>query len=131
MSGNDKFYVHYDLKTDYLEVLTQKGEVIAHDIGDGMFKLKTARGKTVGHAVMDASTRLNQLDFLEPLVRFSIQVKIARIKRGLTQQKLAKKLGIGLVPCQRLESGDNNPTLKTILKLKEVLPEISVDKIAS
>lgn len=128
---NNNIYIHYDSKTDYLEVVSQKGEVIAHDTGNGTFELRTARGKVVGHAVMDASTRIGELDFLEPLVKFSVQVKVARLKRGFTQEKMAKQMGIGLLPYQRLESGGNNPTLKTILKLKEVLPEISLDKIAS
>ncbi len=131
MSKNHKTYIHYDAKTDYLEVVYQKGDVIAHDIGNGIFELKTSRGKIVGHAVMDASARFRELDLLGPLVNFSVQVKIARLKRGFTQEKMAKQMGIGLLPYQRLESGDNNPTLKTILKLKEVLPEVSIDKIAS
>ena len=131
MSGNSKLYIHYDAKTDYLEVMTQKGEVIAEDVGNGMFELRTSRGRLVGHAVMDASVRLAEMDFLDPLVKFSVQVKVARLRRGLTQEKVAKQMGIGLLPYQRLESGDNNPTLKTILKLKEVLPEVSLDKIAS
>lgn len=66
-----------------------------------------------------------------PLVKFAVQVKIARLKRGFTQEKMARQMGIGLLPYQRLESGNNNPTLKTILKLKEVLPEVSLDKLAS
>ncbi len=131
MSGNVKIYIHYDSKTDYLEVLSQKRKFIAHDTGDGTFELKTARGKIVGHAVMDASTRIGDLDFLDPLVKFSAQVKVARLKRGLTQEKIAKQMGIVLSAYQRLELGGNNPTLKTILKLKEVLPEVSLDKIAS
>ena len=40
-------------------------------------------------------------------------------------------MGIQLLPYQRLESGDNNPTFKTLLKVKEVFPEIELDKIAS
>lgn len=130
MSEKDKLYIYYDAKTDYLEVVSQKGEVIAHDVGEGTFELKTPRGKIVGHAVMNASSRLSELD-LDPLVKFAVQVKVARLKRGFTQEKMAKQMGIGLLPYQRLESCGNNPTLKTILKLKEVLPEISLDKIAS
>jgi DNA-binding XRE family transcriptional regulator len=133
MSENHKFYIHYDAKTDYLEVVNHKCETVAHDIGEGIFELRTTRGrgKIVGHAVMDASTRLSELGFLDSLVKFAVQVKVARLQRGLTQEKMAKQMGIGLLPYQRLESGGNNPTLKTILKLKEVLPEISLDKIAS
>jgi DNA-binding XRE family transcriptional regulator len=133
MSENHKFYIYYDVKTDYLEVVNQKCETVAHDIGEGIFELRTirGRGKIVGHAVMDASMRLSELIFLDPLVKFAVQVKVARLQRGLTQEKMAKQMGIGLLPYQRLESGGNNPTLKTILKLKEILPEISLDKIAS
>jgi len=43
---------------------------------------------------------------------------------------LAGKIGIGLLPYQRLESGGNNPTLKTLLKVKEVLDDIDLSKVA-
>jgi transcriptional regulator with XRE-family HTH domain len=49
----------------------------------------------------------------------------------MTQAKLAKRMGIGLLPYQRLESGGNNPTLRTILKLKEMLPEISLGRVVT
>ena len=39
-------------------------------------------------------------------------------------------MNIGLLPYQRLESGKNNPTLKTMLKVIEIFPEIELDKIA-
>jgi DNA-binding XRE family transcriptional regulator len=131
MSEKPKVHIHYDAKTDYLEVSSHRGEVVATDIGDGIFELraKGTRGKVVGHAVTDASSRIGDLSFLDPFVKFAVQVKVARLKRGFTQSKLAKRMGIGLLPYQRLESGGNNPTLKTILKLKEMLPEISLDRV--
>ena len=133
MSEKHKVHIHYDAKTDYLEVSTHRGEVVASDIGDGIFELraKGSRGKVVGHAVTDASSRIGELSFLDPFVKFAVQVKVARLRRGFTQAKLAKRMGIGLLPYQRLESGGNNPTLKTILKLKEMLPEISLDRVFS
>ena len=133
MSEKLKVHIHYDAKTDYLEVSSHRGEVIARDIGDGIFELRSqgSRGKVVGHAVTDASSRLAELSFLDPFVRFAVQVKVARLRRGFTQAKLAKRMGIGLLPYQWLESGGNNPTLKTILKLKEMLPEISLDRVVS
>ena len=85
----------------------------------------------MGYGAMDAGQRLFDLEFLSPLLRLAVQIKMSRLKRGLTQEKMAKKMGIGLLPYQRLESGFNNPTLKTILKVKELLPEVSIDKIAS
>jgi len=38
MLEDRKLYIHYDVKSDYLEILTQKGEV-AHDVGNGKFDL--------------------------------------------------------------------------------------------
>jgi DNA-binding XRE family transcriptional regulator len=131
MAEASKLYIHYDVKTDYLEILTRKAEVVAHDVGNGTFDLKTTRGKLIGHAFMDASSRFDELEGMTSLVKFSVQIKIARLKRGFTLEKMAKQMGIGLLPYQRLESGNNNPTLKTILKLKEVLPEVSVDRLTS
>ena len=131
MSEKIKIYIHYDPKTDYLEILDKKCETIAEDVGNGVFELRTVRGRVVGHGALDASDRLYDLAFLDPALRLAVQIKIARMKRGFTQAQMAKKMGIGLLPYQRLESGVNNPTLKTILKVKEVFPEISIDKLAS
>jgi DNA-binding XRE family transcriptional regulator len=131
MSEKTKFYIHYDPKTDYLEILDRKCETIAEDIGNGVFELRTPRGRVAGHGALDASDRLHNLEFLDPTLRLAVQIKIARLKRGFTQTQMAKTMGIGLLPYQRLESGTNNPTLKTILKVREVFPEISIDKLAS
>jgi len=61
----------------------------------------------------------------------SVVIKKYRIQRGKTQQEVADAMGIKLLPYQRLESGENNPTLRTLLKVKEVFPEINLDKIAA
>jgi DNA-binding XRE family transcriptional regulator len=131
MSEKNKIYIHYDVKTDYLEILDNKKETIAEDIGNGIFELRTPRGRLAGHSAMDASQRIEDLDFLDPLLMLAVLIKIARLKKGLTQVQMSEKMGIALLPYQRLESGNNNPTLKTILLVKELLPEISIDSIAS
>ncbi len=131
MSSKGKWYIHYDVKTDYLEILDKKCETIAEDQGNGIFFLKTPRGRVAGYSAIDASERLDELDFLDPLQKLAVQIKITRLKRGLTQVQVAKLMGIGLLPYQRLEYGNHNPTVKTILKLKKILPEISLDQIAS
>ena len=130
MSKKSKPRIFYDSQTDLLEVVFSEVKNVAYEIEEGIFELRAGRGKVVGYTVVDASERFSELRFLDPMVRFAVQVKMARLKKGLTQARLAKKLGMGLLPYQRLESGDNNPTLKTILKLKSAFPEISVDKIA-
>ena len=47
MLEKNKVFIHYDAKTDYLEVSSVKGELVAVDAGDGIFELrvKGSRGK--------------------------------------------------------------------------------------
>jgi hypothetical protein len=59
---------------------------------------------------------------MTPLVKFSVQVKIARLQCGLTLANMGKQMGIGHLPYQRLEFGNNNPTLKTIFETKRTTP---------
>ena len=124
-------YIYYDEKTDYLEVLRGKTENYSVPMKNGIFKIFSTKGKRhLGYGVEEASKRLNELDLFDPLVKFSIMIKVSRIKHRYTQQQMADKLGIGLLPYQRLESGENNPTLKTILKVKEVLSDIDLSLVA-
>ena len=46
---------------------------------------------------------------------------VARAKRGMTQAKLAKKLGTKQSAIARLESGRGNPTLAFVQRLANVL----------
>ncbi len=65
---------------------------------------------------------------LDPEIAFSFLVRYHRIKYGMTQHQAAKKMGFdNLYSYQRLESKKCNPNLKTILKVKEVFPEFSLD----
>lgn len=60
----------------------------------------------------------------EKEVAFAIWLKLTRQKLGLTQKDVATKLGIRSQTYQRIENpSKTNPTLKTILKLEEVLGE--------
>lgn len=51
----------------------------------------------------------------------SINLKIARIKSGLTQGDLCKKVNIGRVTLSKLENGEGNPSRDLMLKLSEAL----------
>lgn len=125
-------YIFYNEETDYLEVLERKCRNYSVLIDDGVFEIRAeANKKKIGHGLEDASKYLHEVDFFDPYVKLSANIKIARLKRGLTQAQMAKKMGIGLLPYQRLESGRNNPTLKTLLKLKSVLPEIDLESLAA
>jgi len=131
MSKKKKTYIYYDAKADFLEVLERRVETTGEDRGDGYFTLLDSRDREVGFAIVEASKRLNEIRNLDPLLRFAVTVRIARMKRGLTQTEMADRMGVGLLQYQRLESADNNPTLRTILRLRAVLPEVSVDRVAS
>jgi len=50
-----------------------------------------------------------------------LRLKEVRIERFLTQQELADKSGIGIVTVSRLESGLQQPRLKTVRRLAAAL----------
>lgn len=124
-------YIYYNDKTDYLEVLEKKVKNYSVPLKNGLFKIFTEKGnKPIGYGVENVSKRLKDLDLFDPFVKLSILIKISRLKHHYTQQQIATKLDMGLLPYQRLESGRNNPTLKTLLKVKEVLPDLDLSKVA-
>lgn len=65
---------------------------------------------------------------LDPEVAFSFLVRYYRLKHGMTQQEVAKKLGFEKVfSYQRLETRKCNPTLKMISMIKKIFPDFSID----
>ncbi len=124
-------YIYYNDKTDYLEVLEKKVKNYSVPLKHGLFKIFTEKGnKPIGYGVENASKRHKDLDIFDPFVKLSIMIKMSRLKHHYTQQQIATKLDMGLLPYQRLESGKNNPTLKTLLKVKEVLQDLDLSKVA-
>jgi len=49
------------------------------------------------------------------------EIKVARIKRDLTQEELARLAGIPLRTYQRLEAGDRGSKLDTLLRALDAL----------
>jgi len=124
-------YIFYNNKTDYLEIFRKKVSNYGESIKKGVVEFRAEKNdKVVGYGIENAAKTIDKFDFISPQEKFSILVKIARLKHGLTQVDAAKKLGMKLLPYQRIESGSNNPTLKTILKIKSLFPEISLSKVA-
>ncbi|NGX55582.1 MAG: hypothetical protein KR126chlam2_01219 [Chlamydiae bacterium] len=65
---------------------------------------------------------------VNPQIAFAASVRNNRLQKGLTQQQVAKMMGFDKIySYQRLESKSCNPSLKTISKIKEVFPELSLD----
>lgn len=124
-------YIYYNDKTDYLEVLEKKVKNYSVPLKNGLFRIFAEKGnKPIGYGIENVSKRPKDLDVFDPFVKLSIMIKILRLKQHYTQQQIASKLDMGLLPYQRLESGKNNPTLKTLLKVKKVLPDLDLSKVA-
>jgi antitoxin HicB len=65
---------------------------------------------------------------VDPKLAFAFQVRFYRLKHKMTQHEAAKKLGFSNVySYQRLERRKSNPRLETIVLLKKLFPELSVD----
>ena len=62
------------------------------------------------------------------LKRFGLNVKIARLKKGWTQEQFAEKLGKHLTQVGRIETGKMNMSLGKILELANAL-EIDINKL--
>jgi transcriptional regulator with XRE-family HTH domain len=61
---------------------------------------------------------------------FGDNLRTARLRRGLSQDELGKLAGIDMATVYRLEAGDRQPRLPTILRLAEALGISGSDLIA-
>lgn len=68
---------------------------------------------------------------VDPKVAMAMMIRQLRVKRKLTQKMMAKILGFkNLFSYQRLENPKtSNPELLTLVKIKTVFPELSLDFI--
>ena len=57
----------------------------------------------------------------ELLKKFGLNVKIARLKKGLTQEQLAEMMGIHLTYIAKIETGKINMSLGKILEISKTL----------
>jgi DNA-binding XRE family transcriptional regulator/predicted RNase H-like HicB family nuclease len=58
---------------------------------------------------------------IHPLIAIRLELRWARAEASLTQAQLAEKVGMSQQQLARLESGDSNPTVKTISRVAEAL----------
>jgi len=52
-----------------------------------------------------------------------------RNKKGLTQEKMSKKLDISISFYKKVETGIRNPSYNFITKFKKVFPDADVEKL--
>lgn len=64
---------------------------------------------------------------VDPQIALAVFLRNERLKKGLTQKEVAKRLGVPLYSYQKLESSKtSNPQWKTLLKLNKVFPRLSL-----
>jgi len=70
----------------------------------------------------------NKIDKLLLLKKFGLNVKIARLKKGWTQEQFAEKLNKHLTHVGKIETGRMNMSLGKILELAQAL-DIDINKL--
>jgi predicted transcriptional regulator len=60
-----------------------------------------------------------EYDALAPMFEFSAELLRARLRAGLSQAELAKRMGTSQSAIARLESGQTLPSTKTLLRFAE------------
>lgn len=117
--------IFYDGDRDYAEIFFKKTENYGEELNKRVMVFKSERSdKVVGYAFEDASRSLFEEDFLTPSVKLAALLRILRSKEGLTQEQAAKKIGdITFRHYQRLESGEENPTLETVASIMAAFPK--------
>ena len=65
-------------------------------------------------------------------VAIPLMIRQARIKNGLSQHQLAKRLNMTVQQLQKLETpGKSNPTVKTLIQISEALDEEIIIELAA
>ncbi len=117
--------IFYDHDRDYAEVFFKKEENYGEPLSDAVTVFKSEKNdKIVGYGFEEASRYLFDSDLLSPSVKLAALLKIVRAKHGLTQEQAAEKIrDITFRHYQRLESGEENPTLSTVESVMVAFPE--------
>jgi len=116
--------IFYDGERDYIEIFFKKTENYGEEFNDSITIFKSEKNdKVVGYGFEDASKTLFEHDLLSPSLKLAALLRITRTKEDLTQEKAAEKIGdITFRHYQRLESGEENPTLGTIESMMTAFP---------
>jgi DNA-binding XRE family transcriptional regulator len=117
--------IFYDGDRDYAEVFFKKEENYGESLNDVVTAFKSEKmDKIVGYGFEEASRSLFENDLLSPSVKLAVLLRIVRVKKELTQEQAAEKIhDLTFRHYQRLESGEENPTLRTIERLMAAFPD--------
>jgi DNA-binding XRE family transcriptional regulator len=117
--------IFYDADRDYAEIFFKKDVNYGEELSDLVTAFKSEKtGKIVGYGFEEASKQIFESEDLSPSIKLAALLRILRAKRGLTQEQAAEKVrDITFRHYQRLESGEENPTLGTIENIMIAFPE--------
>lgn len=127
-------HIFYDNERDYAEVFFSKeenyGELLeALDNTTMVFKSELD-DRIIGYGFEEASRTLFASDFLSSSAKLAALLKMIRAQKALTQEQVIQKVGnLTLRHYQRLETGDENPTLGTIENLMVAFPDTDFSQI--
>jgi len=116
--------IFYDQDRDYVEVFFRKEKNYGDELSSIVTVFRSEKtDKVVGYAFEEASHSLFESDLLSPSLKLATLLKMIRSKEELTQDAAAEKIGaITLRHYQRLEAGEDNPTLSTVENLMKAFP---------
>jgi len=123
--------IFYDKDTDYAEVFFKKEENYGEEASPLITVFKSEKNdKIVGYSFEDASGSLFASEVLSPSVKLAALLKMIRAKENLTQEQAAKQVAeITLRHYQRLEAGEDNPTLSTVESIMQAFPNYDFAQI--
>ncbi|MGP1376186.1 MAG: helix-turn-helix domain-containing protein [Bulleidia sp.] len=58
---------------------------------------------------------------IDPRIAIMREIKMQRIQRHMTQQELSRKTGIIQADISKLENGQSNPSVRTLMRIAEGL----------
>ena len=121
---------YYDEDINTLEVFFKKAENYGEEIEDGIIEFRAeSNDEVIGYGFDDLSLVFKS-NYLNAKQKLGVVLLSTRLKLGLTQEQMAKKLNIeNLRQYQRYESGNYNTTLDKLEKLKSHLPEADFSTI--
>ena len=117
--------IFYDMDLDYAEVFFKKEANYGENLNDTVMTFKSEENhKVVGYGFENASRTLFENDLISPSVKLAALLRIIRAKENLTQEQAAEKVDdITFRHYQRIESGEENPTLETIESIMVAFPK--------
>ncbi len=121
----------YDKDIDYLEILSKKEDNYADELSKFVTVFRSEKTKKViGYGFEKASQTVFNDFHLSIQLKLSALLKMVRVKEGLTQNQVAKKMGaITLRHYQRLESGEENTTLSMIEAMMTAFPKVDFSRL--